>query len=298
MARENLNDLLAFVTVALDRSFTKAASKLGVSPSALSHTLRSLEARLGIRLLNRTTRSVSPTQAGDRLLVNISPHFEEIELQLEGLSEFRDKPAGTIRITSGDHAANSILWPALSKFLPKYPDINVEIVVEYALTDIVAQRYDAGVRMGEQVADGMIGVPIGPPLRMAAVGAPAYLKKNRAPKVPEELTKHRCINLRLPTYGGLYAWEFEKNKREVNVRVDGQVTFNGVTQIVNAALDGFGLAYLPEDLVQPYLARRRLIRVLEDWCPPFPGYYLYYSSRRQASPAFSLFVDALRWRGG
>ncbi len=297
MARENLNDLLAFVTVARAGSFTKAASKLGVSPSALSHTLRGLEARLRVRLLNRTTRSVSPTQAGERLLANMAPHFEEIESQLDALSEFRDKPAGTIRITSGDHAANTILWPKLARFLPKYPDIKVEIVVEYALTDIVAQRYDAGVRMGEQVASGMIAVPIGPEMRMAAVGAPAYFAKRMPPRTPQDLTRHDCINLRLPTHGGLYAWEFEKNKREINVRVDGQLTFNGVTQILDAALAGFGIGYLPEDLVRAYIERRKLERVLEDWCPPFPGYYLYYPSRRQASAAFSLLVDALRYRG-
>jgi len=297
MARENLNDLLAFVTVARERSFTRAASKLGVSPSALSHTLRGLEARLRVRLLNRTTRSVSATQAGERLLLNLTPHFEEIESELDALSEFRDTPSGTIRITSGDHAANTILWPKLAKFLPKYPDIKVEIVVEYALTDIVAQRYDAGVRMGEQVASGMIGVPIGPELRMAVIGAPSYFSKRGVPNMPQDLTRHICINMRLPTLGGLYAWEFERNKRELHVRVDGQLTFNGVTQILNAALDGFGLGYLPEDLVQPYIAKRKLRRVLEDWCPPFPGYYLYYPSRRQASQAFSLFVEALRWRG-
>jgi DNA-binding transcriptional LysR family regulator len=297
MARESLNDLRAFVAVAHERNFTRAASKLGVSPSALSHTLRGLEARLGLRLLNRTTRSVAPTQAGERLLASLAPHFEEIDAELDALSEFRDKPAGTIRITSGDHAADTILWPALAAFLPKYPDIKVEIVVEYALTDIVAQRYDAGVRMGEQVADGMIGVPIGPPMRMAVIGAPKYFAEHSPPKIPQDLTRHNCINLRLPTHGGLYAWEFEKHKRELHVRVDGQLVFNGVTQMLNAALAGFGLAYLPEDLVQPHLARRKLRRVLEDWCPPFPGYYLYYPSRRQSSPAFSLLVDALRYRG-
>jgi DNA-binding transcriptional LysR family regulator len=296
VARANLNDLLAFVTVARERNFTKAASKLGVSPSALSHTIRGLETRLGLRLLNRTTRSVSPTQAGERLLANMAPHLDEIESELDALSELRDKPAGTLRITSGDHAANTILWPALVEFLPKYPDIKVEIVVEYALADIVAQRYDAGVRMGEQVADGMIAVPIGPPMRMAVVAAPAYFAKRPVPKTPQDLTRHDCINLRLPTYGGLYAWEFEKDGRELNVRVDGQLTFNGVAQMLAAALDGFGLAYLPEDLVQPCVAQRKLRRVLGDWCPPFPGYYLYYPSRRQVSPAFSLLVDALRFR--
>lgn len=297
MPRDHVSDLLAFLAVARERSFTRAAAKLGVSQSALSHTIRGLEGRLGLRLLTRTTRSVSATEAGERLLLTVGPRFEEIEAELTALSELREKPAGTIRITTGEHAVDAILWPALMKFLPHYPDVKVEINVDYSLTDIVAQRYDAGVRLGEQVAKGMIAVRIGPDMRMAAVGAPSYFAQRSLPKKPQDLTGHNCINLRLPTYGGLYAWEFEKGSRELKVRVEGQLVFNGLTQIINAALAGFGLAYVPEDLAQPHLAAGRLTRVLEDWCPPFPGYHLYYPSRRQTSPAFALLVDALRYRG-
>lgn len=297
MPRDHVSDLLAFLAVARERSFTRAAAKLGVSQSALSHTIRGLEGRLGLRLLTRTTRSVSATEAGERLLLTVGPRFEEIEAELTALSELREKPAGTIRITTGEHAVDAILWPALMKFLPRYPDVKVEINVDYSLTDIVAQRYDAGVRLGEQVAKGMIAVRIGPDMRMAAVGAPSYFAQRSLPKKPQDLTGHNCINLRLPTYGGLYAWEFEKGSRELKVRVEGQLVFNGLTQILNAALAGFGLAYVPEDLAQPHLAAGRLTRVLEDWCPPFPGYHLYYPSRRQTSPAFALLVDALRYRG-
>ncbi len=296
MRRENFNDLLAFLAVARERSFTKAAAKLGVSQSALSHTIRGLEARLGLRLLTRTTRSVSPTEAGERLLQTVGHRFEEIETELEALSELRDKPAGTIRITSTDYAADAILLPKMAKLLPKYPDIKVEIIVDYGLTDIVAQRYDAGVRFGEQVAKDMIAVRIGPDMRMAVVGAPSYFAMRSPPKKPQDLTEHNCINLRLPSHGGLYAWEFEKGGRELRARVDGQLVLNSATQILNAALAGFGLAYVPEGLVQPHLAKGRLIRVLEDWCPPYSGYHLYYPSRRQSSPAFALVVDALRYR--
>jgi DNA-binding transcriptional LysR family regulator len=297
MRRENVNDLLAFLAVARERSFTKAAAKLGVSQSALSHTIRGLEARLGLRLLARTTRSVSPTEAGERLLLSVGPRFEEIEAEVAALSELREKPAGTIRITTGEHAADTILWPVLMKLLPNYPDIKVEISVDPGLTDIVAQRFDAGVRLGEQVAKDMIAVRIGPDMRMAVVGAPSYFAKRSPPKRPQDLTEHNCINLRLPTYGGLYAWEFEKGNRELKVRVDGQLVFNDLGQSLNAALAGLGLAYLPDDVAQPHLARGRLKLVLEDWCPPFPGYHLYYPSRRQSSPAFALLVDALRHRG-
>ena len=297
MQRENVNDLLAFLAVARERSFTKAAAKLGVSQSALSHTIRGLEARLGLRLLTRTTRSVSPTEAGERLLQTVGHRFEEIEAELESLSELREKPAGTIRISAGEHAVNAILSPALMKFLPRYPDIKVEITVDHSLIDIVAQRYDAGVRSGEQVAKDMIAVRIGPDMRMAVVGAPSYFAERSPPKKPQDLTEHNCIKLRLPTYGGLYAWEFEKGDRELKVRVEGQLVLNGTTQMLNAALAGLGLAYVPQDLAQPHLDRGLLTRVLEDWCPPFPGYHLYYPSRRQASPAFALLVDALRYRG-
>jgi DNA-binding transcriptional LysR family regulator len=297
MPRDNLNELTAFLAVARERSFTKAAAKLGVSQSALSHTLRALEERLGVRLLTRTTRSVSPTEAGERLVSTIGPRLDEIEAELAALGELREKPGGTIRITAGEHSADAILWPALAKFLPDYPDIRVEIIVDYGLTDIVAERYDAGVRLGEQVARDMIAVRIGPDMRMAVVGSPAYFATRPKPRTPQDLTTHNCINLRLPTYGGLYAWEFEKAGHELKVRVEGQLVFNTAALRLNAVLAGLGLAYLPEDQVTAQLADGRLMRVLSDWCPPFPGYHLYYPSRRQATPAFSLLVDALRHRG-
>ena len=296
MQRENFNDILAFLALARERSFTRAAAKLGVSQSALSHTISGLEARLGLRLLTRTTRSVSPTPAGERLLKTAAPRFEEIEGELKALSALRDKPAGTIRITATDYPADTILLPKLAKFLPQYPDIKVEITIDYGLTDIVAQRYDAGVRWGEQVAKDMIAVRIGPDMRIAVVGAPSYFAKRSPPKTPQDLTDHICINLHLPTYGGLYAWEFEKGSRELRVRVEGQLVLNGSTQVLNAALAGFGLAYVPEDLAQPHVGQGRLKRVLEDWCPPFYGYHLYYPSRRHSSPAFALLIDALRHR--
>ncbi|SFS20030.1 DNA-binding transcriptional regulator, LysR family [Dyella sp. OK004] len=297
MARDNLSDLLAFIAVAREGSFTRAAAQLGVSQSALSHTIRALETRLGLRLLTRTTRSVSPTEAGERLLLTVAPRFEEIDAELAALSEFRDKPAGTIRITTAEHAANTMLWPMLEKVLPGYPDIKVEITIDYGLTDIVAQRYDAGVRLGDQVEKDMIAVRIGPDLRMAVVGAPAYFSHRPRPKTPHDLAEHSCINLRLPTHGGLYAWEFERKGREVKARVEGQLVFNSGYQILRAALAGFGLAYLPEDRVLPYIAEARLVRVLEDWCPPFSGYHLYYPSRRQSSRALAVLVEALRYRG-
>ena len=295
MFRDNAHDLFAFVAVAKERSFTKAAAKLGVSQSALSHSIRGLEERLGVSLLTRTTRSVAPTEAGERLLGGVSPRLEEIDAELAALSELRSKPAGTIRITTGEHAAQSILWPALAKLLPDYPDIKVEIIVDYGLTNIVAERYDAGVRLGEQVARDMIAVRIGPEMRMAVVAAPSYFAKRKRPRTPQELTAHTCINLRLPTYGGLYAWEFEKGGRELKVRVDGQFVFNNIGLILDAASAGFGLAYLPEDQVKAHLAKGWLIQILSDWCPPFPGYHLYYPSRRQPAPAFALLVDALRY---
>ncbi|TJV24951.1 MAG: LysR family transcriptional regulator [Mesorhizobium sp.] len=297
MPRDNLNELTAFLAVAREESFTRAAAKLGVSQSALSHTVRALEERLGVRLLTRTTRSVSPTEAGERLARTVGPRLDEIEAEIAALSALREKPAGTIRITAGEHAADAILWPALAKFLPDYPDIKVEIIVDYSLTDIVAERYDAGVRLGEQVARDMIAVRIGPDMRMAVVGSPAYFAKWPKPRTPQDLTTHNCINLRLPTYGGLYAWEFEKAGRELKVRVEGQLVFNTSALRMNAVLAGLGLAYLPEEQVTALLADGRLVRVLADWCAPFPGYHLYYPSRRQATPAFSLLVDALRYRG-
>jgi DNA-binding transcriptional LysR family regulator len=296
MARETFNDLLAFLAVARERSFTKAAAKLGVSQSALSHTIRGLEERLGVRLLTRTTRSVSPTEAGERLLLTAGPRFEEIEAELTALSALRDKPAGTIRITASEHAADTLLWPVLRELLPAHPDIHVEVIVDYGLTDIVAERYDAGIRMGEQVERDMIAVRVGPELRMAAVAAPSYFERYRVPLTPRELTGHNCINFRLPTYGGLYSWEFGRDGQELKVRVEGQLVFNVPNQVLQAALAGLGLAFLPENMAQPHLAAGRLMRVLEDWCPLFPGYHLYYPSRRQLSPAFALLVEALRRR--
>ena len=296
MHRTNLNDLVAFVTVARERSFTRAAAKLSLSQSSLSHLIRDLEERLGVRLLTRTTRSVSPTDAGEHLLNTVGPHLEEVEAELVSLRELGKKPGGTIRITSTDYATDTILWPRLIPFLQKYPDIKVELITDYGLTDIVAQRFDAGVRAGEQVAKDMIAVRIGPDISMAVVGAPSYLKGRSEPKKPQDLVHHSCINLRLPTQGGLYAWEFEKGERQLRVRVEGQLTFNGSPQMLNAALAGFGLAYLPEDFVQQYLAQRRLKRVLEDWCSPDAGYHLYYPSRRQTSAAFALLLEALRYR--
>ena len=297
MPRTDLNDIVAFLAVARERSFTRAAAQLGVSQSALSQTLRGLEARLGLRLLTRTTRSVAPTEAGERLLRAAGPRLDEIEAELAALSELREKPAGTVRITAHDHAVRTVLWPALERLLPDYPDIKVEIVIDYGLTDIVAERYDAGVRSGEMVAKDMVAVRIGPDLRMAVVGAPSYFAGRPRPKTPQDLTAHDCINLRLPTLGGLYAWEFEKGRRELRVRVEGQLVFNATAPMLDAALAGFGLAYLPEDDVGAHLADGRLVRVLADWCPPFTGYHLYYPSRRQPMPAFALLVEALRHRG-
>jgi DNA-binding transcriptional LysR family regulator len=296
MQRGHLDDLFAFLAVAREHSFTKAAAKLGVSQSALSHTMRGLEARLGVRLLTRTTRRVAPTAAGERLLHTLGPRFEEIEAELAALSELREKPAGTVRISATEYAADAILLPKLAKLLRDYPDIKVEITTDYGLTDIVTQRYDAGVRSGEQVAKDMIAVRIGPDMRMAVVGAPSYFRKTPEPKRPQDLIGHNCINLRLPTLGGLYAWEFEKGGRELKVRVDGQLTFNATAQMLNAALSGFGLTYVPEGLAQPHIAKGRLTRVLVDWCPPFSGYHLWYPSRRQSSAAFALVVEALRYR--
>jgi DNA-binding transcriptional LysR family regulator len=296
MQRGHLDDLVAFIAVGQERSFTKAAAKLGVSQSALSHTIRELEARLGVRLLTRTTRRVSPTEAGERLLHNIAPRLEEIEAEIQAVTELREKPAGTIRITATEYAADAILLPKLAKLLRAYPDIKVEIIIDYGLTDIVAHRYDAGVRSGEQVAKDMIAMRIGPDMRMAVVGAPSYFRGRSEPKKPQDLIGHNCIALRLP-HGGLYAWEFEKSGRELRVRVEGQLTYNTTAQMLNAALAGLGLAYVPEGLAQPHFAKGRLKRVLEEWCLPYSGYHLWYPSRRQSSAAFALLVDALRYRG-
>lgn len=298
MARENFNDLQAFLAVARSKSFTRAAAQLGVSPSALSHSMRGLEERLGIRLLTRTTRSVSPTEAGERLLRTVGPRFEEVEAELAALNELRHKPAGTIRITAGDHAAQTILWPKLARVLSEHPDVKAEINIEAGLIDIAAQRFDAGVRLGEQVAKDMVSVRISPDIRFAVVGAKSYFARHAPPKTPQDLVAHSCINLRLPTYGGLWAWDFERGGRELKVRVDGQLIFNSIFQVRDAALEGYGLAYMPEDLARPHLAKGQLTWVLQEWSPPWPGYHLYYPSRRQSSPAFALIVDTLRHRGG
>lgn len=294
MIKRNLNDLLSFVTVAREGSFTRAAALLGVTQSALSQAISGLEARLEIRLLTRTTRSVSPTAAGDRLLQAIGHRFEEIEAELDVLTELRDKPAGLVRITCGDHVLKTTLLPKVAPLLHRYPDVNVEFDVNYGFRDIVADRFDAGVRLGDTIDKDMIAVPIGLQLRMAAVATPGYFAKHQKPKAPADLTMHSCINLRFPTQGGLYVWEFARKGKQLNVRVEGQVTLNSTPHIVQAALEGLGIPYLPEEEFAPHIEEGRLVRVLEEWCPPFEGYYLYYPSRRQSSPAFSLVLDALR----
>lgn len=294
MARRNLNDLLAFVTVAREGSFTRAGAVLGVSQSALSQAIKALEERLQIRLLTRTTRSVSASPAGERLLEAIGNRFDEIEAELDALTELRDKPAGTVRLTCGDHVLRTVLLPRLLPLMQRYPDVNIEFDVNYGLRDIVADRFDAGVRLGESIDRDMVALPIGPPLRMAAVATPDYFNRHRAPNVPADLTAHNCINMRFPTTGGLYVWEFERRGRQVNVRVDGQATFNSSPHIVLAALQGLGIAFLPEEEFAPHLQEGRLVRTLQDWCPPFSGYHLYYPSRKQHSPAFALVIEALR----
>ena len=296
MKRDEVSDYLAFVAVAEQRSFTRAAAQLGTSQSSLSHLVKRLEARLGIRLLTRTTRSVAPTDAGERLLETLRPAFNEIDASVDALSALRDKPAGLVRITTGLHAAQTLLWPAVAKLLPNYPEIKLEISTDQALTNLVEGRFDAGVRLGEHVARDMVAVRIGPDLRFAIVASPAYFKAHPRPKTPQELSGHDCINLRFPTRGGLYAWEFEKAGREINVRVEGSLIFNDMRQIIQAALDGFGIALTMEDEVKGLIAEKRLVRVLDDWCQPFAGYHLYYPSRRQLSPAFQVLVDALKYR--
>jgi DNA-binding transcriptional LysR family regulator len=295
MIRRNLNDLLFFVTVAREGSFTRAAALLGVTQSALSQAIRGLETRLDIRLLTRTTRSVSPTVAGERLLQAIGHRFDEIEAEVDELTALRDKPAGTVRITCGDHVLRTTLLPKITPLLHQYPDIKVEFDVNYGFRDIVADRFDAGVRLGDTIDKDMIGVPIGPQLRMAVVAAPSYFATNPAPGTPNDLVAHRCINIRFPTHGGLSVWDFERDGHPLNVRVDGQIVFNTTPPIVTAALQGLGVAFLPEEEFAPHIEEGRLVRVLEEWCPPFPGYYLYYPSRRQPPPAFSIVVDALRY---
>jgi DNA-binding transcriptional LysR family regulator len=297
MERQDLADLVAFLAVAEERSFTKAAAKLGTSQSSVSHTVRRLEARLGVRLLMRSTRSVSPTDAGVELIATLKPALEDIETKLGALGELREKPAGNIRITTSRHAAQSLLVPALAPLLARYPDIHVELSTDGTLVDIVADRFDAGVRLGEQLAKDMIAVRIGPDLRQAVVGAPSYFKQHPKPTHPHELTQHRCINLRMPTHGSIYTWEFSQVGRDLNVRVEGPLVVNDSIVAVDAAIAGVGLACLMQDLVEPAVSRGQLVRVLEDWCEPFSGYHLYYPSRRQPSHVFSLVVDALRHKG-
>ncbi len=297
MLRENMNDLLAFIVVARERSFTKAAAQLGMSQSGLSHAIRGLEERLGLRLLTRTTRSVAPTAEGEQLLETIVPRFEEVETQLSSLTDRREKPAGIIRITAEDYAIDKVLWPKIREGLRDYPDVKVEFIIDYGLTDIVAERFDAGVRLGEIVSQGMISVPISGDQHMIVIGSPEYLARRGTPETPQDLTNHNCINLRLPTRGGLYAWEFEKDGQELRVRVDGQMTFNGISQICNAAVDGYGLGFVPDGLAIPHIEAGRLVQVLDDWCPYYTGYHLYYPNKRQSSAAFKVVVDALRHRG-
>jgi DNA-binding transcriptional LysR family regulator len=294
MAKENLTDLQSFVVVARERSFTRAAAQLGVSRSALSHAMLAMEARLGVRLLTRTTRSVSTTDAGARLLSTVAPRLQEIEQELSTLGGMRDKPAGTVRITAHDHAIVTVLWPRLLPLLQENPEIEVELTVDYAITDIAAHRFDAGVRNGDRVDKDMIAVRIAPDLRMAVAASPQFLANKLLPTTPHELTGHRCINLRLPTHGGLYAWEFEKDGQSVNVRVQGQTVFNNTFLMVQAALDGMGFVFVPLDLLRPHIETGRLVPVLEDWWPRFPGYHLYYANRRQIAPALALVIAALR----
>nr|WP_294847547.1 LysR family transcriptional regulator [uncultured Sphingomonas sp.] len=297
MSTTNLNDLNALRLVARERSFTRAAAQLGVSASALSHTVRRLEESLGVRLLTRTTRQVAPTEAGERLLASIGPRLDEIEADLAAVADLRDTPSGTVRITTGSDAAETILWPKLAPILAEFPDVRIEISVNAGFVDIVEHRFDAGVRLGETIAQDMIAVRIGPDLRMAAVASPVYFAAHPKPKIPQDLAHHNCINLRFPTQGGLYAWEFEKDGRPLNARVEGQLVVNEINIARQAALDGAGLAYLLGTHVEDDIAVGRLVRVLEDWCPPFPGYHLYYPSRRQQPPALQMVIDALRWPG-
>ncbi|WP_447864347.1 LysR family transcriptional regulator [Kluyvera sichuanensis] len=295
MLKDNINDLISFMVVARERSFTRAAAQLGVSQSALSHAMRNLESRLDVRLLTRTTRNVAPTEAGEKLYQRLSPHLQEIAQEIAALRDSRERPAGNIRLTAGEHAMNTIIWPRIKPFMQQYPDIHIEVTVDNGLTDIVDERFDAGIRLGEQVARDMIAVRIGPDMRMAVVGSPDYLASHGVPRTPHELQQHRCINMRLPTKGGLYAWEFERDGEPLRVRVEGQLTLNCLPQRIEAAEAGLGLAYVPEDTIAEGVAAGRLQHVLADWCVPFAGYYLYYPSRRQHTTAFALLVETLRY---
>lgn len=296
MPRENINDILAFLAVAQERSFTRAAGRLGISQSALSHTIRGLETRLGVRLLTRTTRSVSPTEAGETLMQTVAPRFEEIEAAIAAVSELGDKPSGTIRITAIDHVVDSVLWPRLAKVLEQYPDVRVEVHADYRMVDIAAERFDIGVRYGDQVQQDMVAVRLTPDLPMTIVGAPRYFEKHKVPQSITDLRRHNCITLRLSSSGRLYAWELRDGERKVDASVSGQVTFNGAYQMLNAALSGHGLAFLPEELTGPYVAAGRLRRVMDEWCTAFPGLHAYYPSHRNSSRAMRVVVDAIRYR--
>jgi len=294
MLKENFNELQIFFVVARERSFTKAASKLGVTQSALSHAIKALEERLNIRLLTRTTRSVAPTLAGEKIIACLEPRIADLEQELESLIHLNGRVSGTVRLSAGEHAVRSLIWPKLKSLLQNYPDINLELIVDNGFVDIIAERFDAGVRLGESVDKDMIAVKIGPEMRMVLVGSPAYFTANSPPETPHDLRKHRCINVRMPTAGGIFHWEFEKDGHTLRVKVEGQLTFNLLAERVDAALSGFGIAYLPEDIAQPYITSHQLVQVLPDWCHTFPGYYLYYPSRKLHPPAFSLIIDALR----
>ncbi|WP_295897851.1 LysR family transcriptional regulator [uncultured Bartonella sp.] len=297
MMMEDYNDLAAFVLVAQEKSFTRAAAMIGVSQSALSQTIKALEERMGLRLLNRTTRSVAPTEIGEKLLSTLVPRFEDIKSSIDSLKQLREKPAGTIKISAGEHAALTILRPAFDKLLTQYPDINIELIVDYGLINIVEQRFDAGVRLGEQIDKDMLAVKIGPDMEMAVVGSPDYFKSHKIPEIPQDLINHNCIILRSTTTGGLFAWEFDNGKNEIKVHVSGQLVFNNLSLRLQAALRGHGLTYIPEDYVRKYIEQGRLTRVLKDWCVPFTGYHLYYPNRKNLNPALSLVADALRYNG-
>lgn len=294
MTSINYNGLSVFIVVAREKSFTKAAAELGISQSAVSHSINGLEESLGMRLLTRTTRGAVPTEAGERLLSNLAPYYSGIQAELAALTELREKPSGTIRISAHDHPAKTILWPKLAPLLREYPEINIEINIEYGLINIVTERFDAGVRNGSQIANDMIAMRISPDFRMLVVGSPDYFSRHPAPKTPHELISHNCANLRLATHGGLYAWEFAHEGKSLNVQVSGQMIFNTSPQMLTAAIEGYALAFAPEDLLQPYIESGQLVTVLEEWCPYVPGYHLYYPSRRHALPAFQLVLDALR----
>ncbi len=296
MARDQISDLLAFLAVARERSFTRAAAQLGVSQSSLSHTVRALETRLGVRLLTRTTRSVAPTEAGERLLSTVAPRLQEIEAEVAAVSELGARPAGTVRITATDHAIDAILWPRLAPMLAQYPDVRVEFSADYRMVDIVAERFDIGVRWGDQVAKDMIAVRLAPDMQMTIVGSPAYLQARGVPAAPQDLLQHNCVTLRLASSGGVYAWELKHDERQIQVRAGGQATFNGVYQMLSAALGGCGLAFVPDDLSRPHVEAGRLVRVMEDWCPIFPGLHAYYPSRRQSSRTLGLVIDSIRHR--